>query len=98
MIGLMCFPLVFVGCASSSVPSKVAIPAKGTVAVGMTFPEVVSILGTHYKKCNHSMVGHYTLVYDDVAVRIRDGRVYEVGSSASWLEIMKNVPYGGEYP
>ena len=64
----------------------------------MTDREVITILGTHWKKCNHSMAGHYTLVYDDVAVRIRHGRVYEIGSGSDWTEIMKNVPYGGEYP
>ena len=71
------------------------MPERRVVQAGMTLPEVVGVLGTHYKKCNHSLVGHYTLVYDDVAVRIRDGRVYDIEpSSAGWIEMMKDVPNG----
>jgi len=98
LIALSCSALFFAACRSHPVTTRTTLPEKREVKVGMTDREVITILGTHWKKCNHSMAGHYTLVYDDVAVRIRHGRVYEIGSGSDWTEIMKNVPYGGEYP
>ena len=65
----------------------------------MTASQVTNVLGSNWKKSNHQMIGHYTLVYPDLAIRIREGHVYEVQSSSSgWIELMKDVPEGGEYP
>jgi len=95
LLEVACFSLVFAGCSSQRMAARKVLPERRVVQAGMTLPEVVGVLGTHYKKCNHSLVGHYTLVYDGVAVRIRDGRVYDIEpSSGGWIEMMKDVPYG----
>ncbi|PXA04616.1 hypothetical protein DDZ13_05435 [Coraliomargarita sinensis] len=87
------------GCASHQLSTDENAIAEKSVKIGMAPSQVISIKGTHYKKVNHALEGHYTMVYPDIAVRIRGGHVYGIEQSSSgWLQQLKDVPYGGEYP
>ncbi len=82
------------GCGKAPAPARNSrVVETGGVRLGMTVAEVIRAKGRHFRTSHHSMVGHFTMVYADIAARVRLGKVYAIEPAAGWFGLVREIPF-----